>query len=60
MIERQLAHSERDDVRAAHNRAEYLAERKKVMQHWSDYLEGLAKGGKVLVGRFGGLSGSSQ
>lgn len=42
------------------NRAEYLAERKKMMQHWSDYLEGLAKGGKVLAGRFGGLSGSSQ
>lgn len=40
-IERQLAHSERDGVRAAYNYAEYLPERKKMMQDWADYLEGL-------------------
>lgn len=39
VIEKQLAHSERDDVRAAYNRAEYKAERQKMMQHWADYLE---------------------
>ncbi len=37
-VERQLAHAERDGVRAAYNRAEYLAERKRMMQSWADYL----------------------
>ncbi|NCA28945.1 MAG: DUF4102 domain-containing protein [Proteobacteria bacterium] len=38
-IERQLAHGERDKVRATYNHAQYLPERKKMMQWWSDYLE---------------------
>jgi integrase len=33
-IERQLAHSERDGVRAAYNYAEYLPERRNMMQAW--------------------------
>lgn len=37
-IERQLAHSERNDVRAAYNHAQYLIERKRMMQWWGDYL----------------------
>jgi len=41
-IERQLAHSEKDGVRAAYNYAQYLPERKKMMQEWADYLEKLA------------------
>lgn len=40
-IERQLAHSEKDGVRAAYNYAEHLPERKKMMQVWSDYLDEL-------------------
>lgn len=47
-IERQLAHSERDGVRAAYNYAEYLPERKRMMQAWADYLEGLAAGADVI------------
>ncbi|MGO9605460.1 MAG: tyrosine-type recombinase/integrase [Candidatus Binataceae bacterium] len=47
-IERQLAHTERDGVRDAYNRAEYLAERQRMMQAWADYLDGLASGGKVI------------
>jgi integrase len=43
-IERQLAHSERDGVRAAYNYAEYLPERRKMMQFWSDYLDNLRAG----------------
>ena len=39
VIERQLAHCERNEVRGAYNRAEYLPERKRMMQYWSDYLE---------------------
>ena len=40
-IERQLAHGERNSVRAAYNYAEYLPERRKMMQEWADYLDGL-------------------
>lgn len=40
-IERQLAHAERDNVRAAYNYAEHLAERRRMMQAWADYLESL-------------------
>jgi hypothetical protein len=39
-IELQLAHKERNNVRAAYNRAERMAERKKMMQAWADYLDG--------------------
>lgn len=42
VIERQLAHAERNQVRAAYNHAEYLEERRKMMQWWADWLEGLA------------------
>lgn len=41
VIERQLAHVERNRVRAAYNRASHLAERRKMMQAWADYLDGL-------------------
>jgi integrase len=40
-IERQLAHGERSSVRAAYNYAEYLPERRKMMQSWADYLDQL-------------------
>ncbi len=40
-IERQLAHGERNSIRAAYNYAEYLPERRKMMQEWADYLDGL-------------------
>jgi integrase len=39
VIERQLAHVERNKVRAAYHRTEYLPERRKMMQHWADYLQ---------------------
>ena len=39
VIERQLAHIERNKVRGAYNRAEYLDERRKMMQAWADLLE---------------------
>ena len=38
-IERQLAHAERNQVRAAYNYADYLPERTKMMQWWADYLD---------------------
>ena len=39
VIERQLAHGDRDRVRAAYNHAQYLSERRKMMQWWADYLD---------------------
>jgi integrase len=47
-IERQLAHGERDSVRAAYNRAQYLPERTKMLQWWADYLDSLRVGGEVV------------
>lgn len=41
-IERQLAHSERGGVRAAYNHAQWLPERRKMMQDWADLLDRLA------------------
>jgi integrase len=41
LIELQMAHAERNKVRAAYNRAERLAERRKMMQAWADYLDRL-------------------
>ena len=50
MIELQLAHSERNKVRAAYNKAQRLAERRKMMQAWADDLDDLkaGDGGKVV------------
>jgi integrase len=54
VIERQLAHVERNKVRAAYNRAQYLPERTRMMQQWADLLDAIkAKDKKVLRGRFG-------
>jgi len=47
-IERQLAHAERDSVRAAYNYAEHLPERRKMMQAWADYLDGLKNGADII------------
>ena len=53
-IERQLAHAERDGVRAAYNHADYLPQRTQMMQEWADYLDELRAGGKMIKARFGG------
>ena len=39
VIERQLAHQETDAVRAAYNRAQYLTQRRELMQWWADWLD---------------------
>lgn len=50
-IERQLAHAERNKVRAAYNYAQHLPERRGMMQAWSDYLDKLREGGQVMAFR---------
>jgi integrase len=51
-IERALAHGERDKVRAAYHRGAHWAERVRMAQWWSDHLDQLRVGGKVIKGKF--------
>ena len=48
VIERQLAHIERNKVRAAYHRSAYTAERAKLMQWWADYLDTKRKGAAII------------
>lgn len=48
VIERQLAHGDRNKIRAAYNRSQYLAERTEMMQWYSDYLDNLKAGAEVI------------
>jgi hypothetical protein len=48
VIEHELAHKERNKIRATYNRAEYLSERREMTQQWSDYLDKLESGAKVI------------
>ncbi|UGY16739.1 integrase arm-type DNA-binding domain-containing protein [Bradyrhizobium septentrionale] len=46
-IERQLAHVERNEVRRAYNAAEWMPDRRRMMQWWADHLTSIA-GGNVI------------
>lgn len=48
IIERQLAHAEGNKVKAAYNKAEYLTERKLMMQQWADYIGSLNDATNVI------------
>jgi integrase len=48
-VERQLAHGDPDTIRGTYNKAHYLDQRRKMMQEWADYLDGLRKGGDVVA-----------
>ncbi|MCW1777255.1 hypothetical protein NB693_23290 [Pantoea ananatis] len=48
-IEHQLAHAVRDPLGRAYNRTAHLPERKKMMQAWADYLDGLRNSGEKVV-----------
>ncbi len=54
VVDRQLAHAQKNKIDAAYDRAEFLDERIKMMQDWSDYIDALAENGKVIEGNFGG------
>ena len=49
-IERQLAHKERNKVRASYNQAEYLEDRIQMMQAWADLIDTLREGEGKVVG----------
>jgi len=44
IIERQLAHSEQNSIKAAYNYAQHIPERHKMMQAWADFLDRLKAG----------------
>ncbi len=48
VIEAQLSHVEGNRTRAAYNHAQYLDERRELMQGWADYLEAVRQSGKVI------------
>ena len=48
VIERQLAHTERNRIRATYNKAEYLEERRAMAQHWADFIDALCSGENVV------------
>jgi integrase len=48
LIERALAHAERNKVKAAYQRSPLLPERRAMLQHWADFLDGLKAGANVL------------
>lgn len=52
VVDRQLSHASGDTYGEAYDRAEFLSERKKMMQQYADYLSSVARG-KVITGRFG-------
>ncbi len=52
VIDRQLAHAPQSMVQRAYDRAQFLDERKKMMQEWADYLDNIAQNGTVIVGNF--------
>lgn len=53
VIEAALAHVDRNDVRKAYNRAEYLEQRRKLMCWWSDHITSAAEGNVSLAGKKG-------
>ena len=53
VIERQLAHADRDKTRASYNQADYLDERRQMMQTWANFLDAQADGSNVTIGKFG-------
>ncbi|HBH26620.1 MAG TPA: integrase [Rhodospirillaceae bacterium] len=49
----QLAHAKGNSVRRAYDRTKYLEQRKGMMQRWADYVDAIAHGNTVIVGKFG-------
>lgn len=52
IIERQLAHKASGPLGEAYDRTQFLPERKKMMQHWADYLDATTSIGKVVIADF--------
>jgi len=46
-----LAHSDKDEVRSAYNRTDYLERRREMMAWWSEHIEQAASVGSALTWR---------
>lgn len=44
LIEVALAHADKDEVRSAYNRADYIERRRPMMEWWSQHIDQAAKG----------------
>lgn len=55
VVDRQLAHAPKDKVASAYDRAQFLSERRKMMQEWADYLEAVERGDTPPPGHHGAL-----
>ena len=51
VVDRQLAHAQKDKIASAYDRAQFLAERKVMMQDWANYLDDVASG-KIIARKF--------
>ena len=49
VIEAQLAHKDKNQIRSAYNHADYIEERTVMLQEWADYLEGLKHGDNKII-----------
>lgn len=49
VIEKQLAHKTKNPLGEAYDRTQFLDKRKKMMQHWADFLDAVASNGKIVV-----------
>lgn len=49
VIEAALAHSDKDEVRSAYNRTDYLERRREMMIWWSEHIDAAAKTGSALT-----------
>ncbi len=49
IIEKQLAHIDRNQIRGIYNKAKYLQERKIMLQHWADYLDELLSADEAFI-----------
>ena len=54
VVDRQLAHTPKNKIDKAYDRADFLEERTKMMQEWADYIDALGSHGEVVKVRFGG------
>jgi hypothetical protein len=53
VVDRQLAHAPKDKVARAYDRAQFIDQRRKMMQQWADYLEAMELGSNMIAGEHG-------
>jgi len=55
VVDRQLAHAQKNKIDAAYDRADFEDERIKMMQEWADYIDEISSAGEVVKVRFGNV-----